>query len=113
MNFSNRYHVNEFLSTTSKKDDFASIYILILLNSDTFDANIVAEIWNNFSHTICADGGANRLYDCAPSSNDRSKYIPHAIVGDLDSLRPEVRQFYRLGRDFYLVSALIAISVAN
>ena len=50
---------------------------------------------------ICADGGANRLYDELPSmvpgedaAELRKRYRPAAIKGDLDSLRPEIRHFY-------------------
>ena len=43
---------------------------------------------------VCADGGSNRLYDVFNNERDRMKYRPHAIVGDLDSLRPDVRAFY-------------------
>ena len=67
---------------------------------------------------VCADGGANRLFDEMPglvaaASLDsssvegekkktslgwveavRAKYVPRAIVGDLDSVRPEVLTFY-------------------
>jgi thiamine pyrophosphokinase len=51
---------------------------------------------------VCADGGANRLYDELPAmlpgqSADavRSAYLPTAIQGDLDSIRPDVLDFYR------------------
>eukprot|EP00891_Asterochloris_glomerata_P004684 jgi/Astpho2/4684/fgenesh1_pm.00067_%23_55_t len=50
---------------------------------------------------ICADGGANRLYDELPSmvpgedaAQLRKRYRPAAIKGDLDSIRPKIRQFY-------------------
>lgn len=50
---------------------------------------------------ICADGGANRLYDyCAlweadlSPSQARSMYTPDIIKGDLDSLRPDVKNYY-------------------
>ena len=62
---------------------------------------------------VCADGGANRLYDELPemlakaskATNDddendafaravREAHVPRAIVGDLDSVRPEVLAFY-------------------
>lgn len=53
---------------------------------------------------ICADGGANRLYDEVPrlldsSSEDsdvqiRSQFLPQSIRGDLDSVRGDVRDFY-------------------
>lgn len=50
---------------------------------------------------ICADGGANRLYDEIPrmTPNEdprviRERYMPHLITGDLDSLREDVKEFY-------------------
>ncbi|KAL5034573.1 thiamine pyrophosphokinase, variant 2 [Batrachochytrium dendrobatidis] len=44
---------------------------------------------------ICADGGANRLYDTLGTDELRKRYLPDCICGDLDSLRPQVRQFYQ------------------
>lgn len=45
---------------------------------------------------ICADGGANRLYDFYRSSTSDECAIadPHAIRGDLDSLRADVRAYF-------------------
>jgi thiamine pyrophosphokinase len=44
----------------------------------------------------CADGGANRLYDLLADCGEaeRSKYLPNAIVGDLDSVRVDVLSYY-------------------
>lgn len=51
---------------------------------------------------VCADGGANRLYDELPgmlpgesAEAVRAQYLPTAIQGDLDSIRPDVVDFYR------------------
>lgn len=51
---------------------------------------------------VCADGGANRLYDelprmlpGRPADTVRAQYLPNIIKGDLDSLRPDVAAFYR------------------
>ena len=51
--------------------------------------------------TICADGGANRLFDAAPGwlpdetpNAAREAFAPSTIVGDLDSLAPATRAFY-------------------
>ena len=50
---------------------------------------------------ICADGGANRLYDAAPSFvphltplEARKLAKPAIIAGDLDSISEQVRHFY-------------------
>ncbi|MBA0845983.1 hypothetical protein Goarm_022726 [Gossypium armourianum] len=50
---------------------------------------------------LCADGGANRLYDEMPlffpqedASDVRRRYKPDVIKGDMDSIRREVLEFY-------------------
>ncbi|KDN38508.1 Thiamin pyrophosphokinase, partial [Tilletiaria anomala UBC 951] len=61
-------------------------------------------------YRICADGAANRLFDALSSRgfrdfaeagpvpmspSEKGQFVPpNEIVGDLDSLRPEVRQFF-------------------
>lgn len=59
-------------------------------------------LWSKATLRVCADGGANRLYDELPHmlpgrSADavRAQYLPTFIKGDLDSLRPDVAAFYR------------------
>ncbi|KAL4458874.1 hypothetical protein ABPG75_013739 [Micractinium tetrahymenae] len=59
-------------------------------------------LWKNAKLRVCADGGANRLYDelprmlpGRPADAVRAQYLPTVIKGDLDSLRPDVAAFYR------------------
>ncbi|KAL2831052.1 thiamine pyrophosphokinase [Aspergillus pseudoustus] len=44
--------------------------------------------------TICADGGANRFFESANSRGQPDTDLPDTIIGDLDSIRPEIRAHY-------------------
>jgi len=63
---------------------------------------IFDKLWNISSFHICADGGANRLYDAtvasttsATSTASKNKYIPNVIKGDLDSIKSHVKEYYQ------------------
>ena len=77
---------------------------------------IFQTLWDRSTLRICADGGANRLYEATsttrldhqervhvPPGKDGHdtdiattiQYIPDLIRGDLDSLRPDVRDYYQ------------------
>jgi len=45
---------------------------------------------------VCADGGANQLFEYAHRKENFQKlnYIPDYIIGDFDSLNDDVRSFY-------------------
>lgn len=67
---------------------------LILLNQALSGLEgVLTKHWHKFYLHVCADGGANRLYDSV-SEGSRDQYIPHTICGDLDSARSEVLQYY-------------------
>ena len=77
-------------------------------------SGVLGVLWESSSFRVCADGGANRLYDATvssfplksesesvPSPPDSSsssctenRYLPDLITGDLDSLQPHVREYY-------------------
>ena len=72
-------------------------------------SSVFERLWRASDLRICADGGANRLYDAtiltwskfleqeASSEEEKqaNQYIPDAIVGDLDSIRDEVKEYYQ------------------
>ncbi|KAH8551391.1 thiamine pyrophosphokinase [Umbelopsis sp. PMI_123] len=71
-------------------------YALIILNQKLNRMDVFKKLWSGASYRFCADGGANRLYDAFVDDLElREKYLPHAIHGDLDSLRKDVRDYYQ------------------
>jgi thiamine pyrophosphokinase len=71
---------------------------LIVLNypMQSPPSSLFTKLWALSSGHICADGGANRLYQATKGLEDKkTKYIPDLIRGDLDSLLPDVRQYYQ------------------
>ncbi|EGW32221.1 uncharacterized protein SPAPADRAFT_61302 [Spathaspora passalidarum NRRL Y-27907] len=52
-------------------------------------------LWQSTTIHVCADGAANRLYNHFETSELRDKFIPDYIVGDFDSLEPEIGQYYQ------------------
>lgn len=74
-------------------------YALIILNQRL--PRLTPLLWSHAQLRVCADGGANRLFDELPQffpQDDalavRKKYKPDAIKGDMDSVRDEVVDFY-------------------
>jgi len=66
----------------------------IILNQPIVIPNF-KELWSNYELKICGDGGANRLFDLFIDEKERADFLPHYIVGDFDSLKPEVRNWYQ------------------
>ncbi|RHY92704.1 hypothetical protein DYB37_002689 [Aphanomyces astaci] len=90
-----KLHDNAFWTTSSPHE--TNPLALIVINGigliSCFD-----HLWEKARFTVCADGGANKLYDyikrdkVVPPKN----YIPQYIKGDLDSIRPEVASYFEL-----------------
>ena len=91
-------HRNDFLVSGDddalKREGSNERYALVMTNSATMDVALAKRFWDRFEYRICADGGANRLFD-GLSAEDRVRYVPDAVKGDLDSVRADVRAFYR------------------
>ncbi|KAJ0054376.1 hypothetical protein Pint_00990 [Pistacia integerrima] len=93
-------HSSTFLLPTNSSDTHPSLtYALILLNQRL--PRFAPLLWNHAQLRVCADGGANRVYDDFPqllphedASHVRNRYKPDLIKGDMDSIRTEVLDFY-------------------
>lgn len=89
-----KLHVNDFFISKG-------LNALLLLNSASMHnpvtLRVLQTIWPNSVFKICADGGANRLFDAPAYSSSmvQQHYIPDFITGDLDSVRPDVAEYYR------------------
>lgn len=75
----------------------------------TLSGTVLGVLWGSSTYRVCADGGANRLYDATvitamlggedggtvdASAAAKYEFLPDLITGDLDSLRPSVRRYY-------------------
>ncbi|KAK5121640.1 hypothetical protein LTR85_004812 [Meristemomyces frigidus] len=83
-----------------RKDDAdraAGEAALIILNSPLTNVEYFARLYRHASFHLCADGGANRLYDLlqrVSSGEALQNFKPDIIHGDLDSLDEKVRKRY-------------------
>ena len=68
--------------------------VLVMVNSRSMTSSFATSLWPSFDTKVCADGGANRLYD-GLDPDLISKYRPDFIVGDLDSIRQDVCDAFR------------------
>ncbi|KAI9671669.1 MAG: hypothetical protein M1831_003197 [Alyxoria varia] len=80
---------------------------LIVLNSPIASIGLLKRVWAASQQIICADGGANRVFDLTSggSQDESGKFIPDYITGDLDSLDPQVRRHYESQRVSILFDA--------
>jgi thiamine pyrophosphokinase len=95
-------HTNAFMSSRSQVDNVA----LVFLNSELKGrgaGSVFDRMWSCARFRACADGAANRLHDGLENDELRRAHLPDLIKGDLDSIRPDVRDYYsRLGVDIVL-----------
>ncbi|KAF9271929.1 thiamine pyrophosphokinase Thi80 [Linnemannia elongata] len=71
-------------------------FALIILNQPILiHRTLFNNVWQNATYRFCADGGANRLYDLLKTDEERSRFLPDYIRGDLDSLRDSVKNYYQ------------------
>lgn len=81
------WHCSRFIPGEEDDDGEHVENVLIVLNSDL--PKNFKYYWKRAKKRICADGGANRIFD-ALDREERRKWIPHIIKGDFDSIRKDV-----------------------
>jgi len=93
-------HSSKFLLPNIPADNGSSLtYALVILNQRL--PRFTPLLWKHAYLRICADGGANRVFDELPDLFPheeplavRNRYKPDVIKGDMDSVRKEVLGFY-------------------
>ncbi|KAH9870895.1 hypothetical protein J1614_006467 [Plenodomus biglobosus] len=85
----------KFLTENAHTEQSSSPYLLIL-NQPIAHFDAFSRLWQHSGFRVCADGGANRLYDMFEGNLEtlREQYLPDLVHGDLDSLRDNVRDYY-------------------
>ncbi|KAI9596709.1 thiamine pyrophosphokinase [Syncephalis fuscata] len=81
------WHFTQYLSKNSTTDRYA----LVILNQP-LKTRYLDLLWKRATIRLCADGGANRLYEAIQSGLIESSSIQHPeyICGDMDSAKPSV-----------------------
>lgn len=87
------YVINNKYLDHFEKDENTEI-IVIYLNRP-FDLETLRSLHKISSYTIMADGAANRFHDKFVTQPDEEEIIPHALVGDFDSIRNDVMKYYQ------------------
>ncbi|CAO1947147.1 unnamed protein product [Urochloa humidicola] len=96
-------HSSAFLLPASapppSNDAAMTTYALVVLNQRL--PRFAPLLWARARLRVCADGGANRVFDGMPEllpgedpADVRARYKPDLIKGDMDSIRPEVKEYY-------------------
>ncbi|KAK2758363.1 hypothetical protein FQN54_004212 [Arachnomyces sp. PD_36] len=68
----------------------------ILILNQPINGSALSILRRHACFVVCADGGANRFYDLMKKNGGKESIdLPNAIVGDLDSIKPAVKQHYQ------------------
>ena len=67
---------------------------LIMVNYELPRA-LMERLWFNASVRVCAVGAINRLYSTFDTDEERARFIPEFVRGDLDSVEDAIIEYYR------------------
>ncbi|KAF1850444.1 thiamine pyrophosphokinase [Cucurbitaria berberidis CBS 394.84] len=90
------FYPARFLVESDHPEDSSTPPDLLILNQPIAHFAAFSRLWKHSKYRICADGGANRLFDMFQGdlAKQRAQFLPNSVHGDLDSLRDDVREYY-------------------
>lgn len=74
-------------------DEGASCMTVILNMPLSPNLELLKKLWSKSVYNLTVDGGSNELYETLSKYDET--FIPHCIIGDFDSLKPECQDFYQ------------------
>ncbi|EZF32003.1 thiamine pyrophosphokinase [Trichophyton interdigitale H6] len=77
------------------EDSLPPVPFALLILNQPVNHNALRLLKRHACFIICADGGANRYYHVMKRLGLEKTELPNAIVGDLDSIYPDVRKHYQ------------------
>jgi len=83
---------NRFLDTFLKEEG-TEVYTIYV--NRPFDVDTLCSLHSLSDYTIMADGAVNRFYDKFLGRFKDKEIVPHAIIGDFDSIREDVLTYYQ------------------
>ncbi|KAI4169429.1 MAG: hypothetical protein LQ343_005733 [Gyalolechia ehrenbergii] len=78
----------------SKRKDASPLYAVIVVNQPIENKRQLLDLCNGAKAIVYADGGANQIFHLAKTDEEQRILFPAAICGDLDSIEPEVEEWY-------------------
>lgn len=78
-------------------------WVMLALNSVTLTSQLLDMFWEKCSLHVFADGSVNFLRRFnEESSSSKPNLVPEYVVGDLDSISSETREYFRFAFFFFL-----------
>jgi len=87
------FNIDNSIFDTFQKDEDTVLYVIYL--NRPFDQDTLVKLNRAASFSIMADGAANRFHDNHKKQSLENEIIPDALVGDFDSIRPDVLTYYK------------------
>ena len=88
------FNLSRLIADRQPSDAGATYRALIMVNYE-LPRPLLERLWFNTTMRVCADGAINRLYETFDTDEERARFIPEYVRGDLDSVDAKVLGYYQ------------------